>query len=139
MEMPDKLSAQLKLTTALVPKTNPFAFGVGETATVITGGVLSRFTVKDVLTLWPAASVAVPLITWFAPSLLTVRVLGQLTGATPPLQLKDTVTLELFHLLALAVGEAVATIASGAVCTLKIKVAGDDVLPALSIALPLNV
>jgi len=48
---PDKLSEQVKLTVALVAWTIPSGPGAGETVPLITGGVLSMFTVRLVLAL----------------------------------------------------------------------------------------
>ena len=49
----------------------PAAFGAGEIAPVIAGGVVATFRVTLTLAVLPATSVAVALITWFAPPLLT--------------------------------------------------------------------
>jgi hypothetical protein len=105
---------------------------------VIVGLVLSMFSVTLVLAVWPAASVALPLMTWFAPSVLTICGAGQLIGGTPPLQVKVTVTLVLFQLAALAGGAAVAVTTSGVSSTLKVSVALAE-FPARSVAVPLNV
>jgi hypothetical protein len=58
---PDKLSEQLKVTSALVALTTPFASGVGRIKKVMTGGVLSiLMPLRVVLALLPALSVAEP-------------------------------------------------------------------------------
>jgi hypothetical protein len=65
-----------------------------------TGGVRSKLTVTLVVAVFEAVSVAVPVITWFAPSMLTVAGEEQLEmGAPPGRQVNVTVTLELFHAL----------------------------------------
>jgi len=56
---PDKLSAQLNDAVTLV-LFQPAAFGNGESAVVIVGGVLSMLTVLEVLAVFPATSTAVP-------------------------------------------------------------------------------
>jgi hypothetical protein len=55
--------------------------GCGETLATAIGGVLSRLIVTEVDAVFPALSIAVPLITWFAASVLTVTGPGQ--DATP--------------------------------------------------------
>ena len=57
---PDKLSEQVKLTTALVALMIPLALGAGTTAAVMVGAVSSMFTVATVLAVLPALSVAAP-------------------------------------------------------------------------------
>jgi hypothetical protein len=56
---PDRASEQVNVTVALVALIIPLAPGAGATAAVITGGVLSIFSVVVVEAVWPAASVAV--------------------------------------------------------------------------------
>jgi len=56
---PDKLSAQLNDAVTLV-LFQPAAFGNGESAVAIVGGVLSMLTVLEVLAVFPATSTAVP-------------------------------------------------------------------------------
>src|ERR1041385_7288786 len=65
------------------------------------------------LTELPTASVAVPVIIWFAPSVLTVCGPGQETGGAPPVQTKLTVTGVLFHPAAFGAGATDATTWSG--------------------------
>src|SRR4051812_49668587 len=65
------------------------------------------------LTELPTASVAVPVITWFAPSVLIVCGAGQETGGAPPVQTKLTVTGVLFHPAAFGAGATDATTWSG--------------------------
>jgi len=62
----------------------PLAPGAGATVAVIVGGVLSIFSVVLALAVCTAASVAVELTTWLAPSSVTVFVAGHCTGGTPP-------------------------------------------------------
>src|SRR6478672_11062294 len=87
----------------------------------------------------PIASVAVPLMTWFAPSVVTVCAGGHETTGAPPVQTNVTVTGVLFHPAAFGAGATEATICSGGNgCRLNwmLVVA---VLPAISVALPLKV
>lgn len=87
-------------------------------ATVITGGVLSIFNVTCAVAVLPALSLAVPEMTWFAPSVLTIAAGEQ--AAIPERaseQLNVTVTLLLFHLAALAPGFAAAVIVGGMLST----------------------
>lgn len=75
------------------------------------GGVKSRFTVMLVEDELVAVSVAVPVTTWLAPAVLTVTGEEQLEiGAPPGIQVKDTVTAELFQPLAFGGGTGVAVI-----------------------------
>jgi hypothetical protein len=138
MATPDKLSVQVKVTVAETAVTNPLAFGAGETAAATMGGVLSRLMEMLVLAVCAAASVTVPLIAWFAPSVDTVCVAGHCSGGTPPAQRNDTVTSELFHPAALAEGAALSLTDSAACCTLNVTLV-EAVFPALSVAVPLKV
>ena len=91
------------------------------------------------LTELPTASVAVPVITWFAPSMLTVCGPGQETGGAPPVHTKLTVTGVLFQPAAFGAGATDATTCSGGNgCRLNwmLVVA---VFPAMSVVLPLKV
>jgi hypothetical protein len=72
------------------------------------GGVLSRFTVTLTDVVLPLVSVAVPVITWLAPSVATVCVALQVCiGAVPlpAVQTKDTVALQLFQPAAFGAGD----------------------------------
>jgi hypothetical protein len=83
LSTPDKASEHVKVTVALVALIKPLLPGVGETAAVMTGGVLSIFKVIGAVALLPAESVTVPEKLCFAPSVLTVCDAGQLVmGAT---------------------------------------------------------
>jgi hypothetical protein len=137
MATPDKLSLQVNATVAETAVTNPFASGSGETAAVTVGGVLSRLTETLVLAVCAEASVTVPLIVWLARSTDTICAAGHCSGGTPPAHWNETVTSELFHPAALGAGAAVAVIASAVCCTLNVRLV-DAVLPALSVAVPLN-
>ena len=66
-------------------------------------------TVALALTELPTASVAVPVITWLAPSMLTVCAVGHETGGAPPVHTNETVTGELFHPAASGAGATDAT------------------------------
>src|SRR5262249_46850536 len=107
MAIPDVGSLQKNVTVTGV-LFQPPALALGEVEVVMLGGVLSRLTVTDVLAVFPALSVVVPEITWFAPSFVRVCGAGQL--ATPEvwsLQLNVTVTLLLFQPAALGAGDTV--------------------------------
>ena len=71
--MPESPSEQENVMTAGAV-TTPLAPAAGATVAVMAGGVLSIFSVVLALAVCPAASVAVALITWFAPSSVTVLV-----------------------------------------------------------------
>jgi hypothetical protein len=80
------------------------------------GGVRSKFTVALVVAVFEAVSLAVPVITWPAPSVLTVAGEEQLEiGAPPGRQLNVTVTVELFHPLLAGDGEAEAEMPGSAI------------------------
>jgi hypothetical protein len=134
--MPESPSEQLNVTTAGAV-TTPFAPGTGAIVAVMAGGVLSMFSVVLALAVCPAASVAVALMTWFAPSSDTVCAAGHCSGGTPPAQVNETVTSELFHPAALAAGAALALTESAVCCTFNVSVVEAE-LPALSVAVPLN-
>jgi hypothetical protein len=109
--------------TVAVLLIQPLAFAVGVTAAVITGAVKSIFKVTDAVAVAPDASFAVPVTTWFAPCVATVCAPGHVTGATPPLHVKVTVTLVLFQPAAFAGGAAIAVTVSAAVppCTVSVS------------------
>src|SRR6267154_1803099 len=133
LKMPDRLSLQLKLTTAEFAFTKPFASGTGVTDAVIVGGVLSRLTMALPLAVCPEASVTVPLIVWFAPSIVTTCDAGHCSGGTPPARRKETVTPELFQPAPFGGGAALAVTVSGVSCTLSVTLV-EAVFPALSVA-----
>jgi hypothetical protein len=91
------------------------------------------------LTEFPTASVAVPVIIWFAPSVLTVCGPGQETGGAPPVQTKLTVTGVLFHPAAFGAGATDATTWSGGNGWRLNWMLVVPVFPATSVALPLKV
>jgi hypothetical protein len=91
------------------------------------------------LTELPTASVAVPVIIWFAPSVLTVCGPGQETGGAPPVQTKLTVTGVLFHPAAFGAGATDATTWSGGNGWRLNWMLVVPVFPATSVALPLKV
>src|SRR6516162_9357486 len=94
---PLSASEQVKVTVT-AEELKPPASGGGLIVPEMVGGVLSRFMVTDRVAVFPARSVAVPEISWLAPSVLTVTGDGQ---TAIPLVLSEhakvTVTLELFH------------------------------------------
>src|SRR5262249_10533486 len=102
---PDVASEQMNVMVAGAT-TTPFEFGAGTTAELIVGMVLSIFSGTGNDAEWPTASVAVTVITWLLPSVLTVCGPGQTTGATPPVHVEVIVTLLLFQPAALGGGEA---------------------------------
>ena len=73
---PESASEQVKVTVTL-ELFQPLALAAGDCAAVMTGGVLSRLTVTLAVAVFPAVSVAVPEMTWFAPSVLTTTGDGQ--------------------------------------------------------------
>jgi hypothetical protein len=78
--------------------------------------------ITEALAVFPDPSFAVPVIVWFAPSVVTVWAAGHVTGATPPLHVKVTVTFVLFQPAAFGGGLASAVIVSAAVppCTVRV-------------------
>src|SRR6185295_19135577 len=113
--MPDPESAQVKCTVT-GPATMPLAFGAGESAALMTGAVLSMFSVTLAVALLPALSIAVPDTSWFAPSALTTMVAGQVAMPEPlSEQVNDTLTVVLFQPFKLAGGAASAVIVGGVV------------------------
>jgi hypothetical protein len=113
----------MKLTvTSLLFQPAPFGGGTAEA--VIEGGVFSILSVIDVEAVFPARSTAVPLITWLAPSAVTVTAGGQ--EATPEVlseQVKVTTTFVLFQLKEFGLGEAEATMTGGSLSTPRIVMA----------------
>jgi len=92
----------------------PAASGGGAMVPEITGGVLSRLTVTEVVALFPALSVTVPDTTWCAPSFVSKTGEGQ--DATPLVlskQVKLTVTFVLFQPAAFGAGLMVPEIEGG--------------------------
>ena len=133
---PDKVSEHVNVTVALCPKMIPLAFGAGETEALIVGGVSSIFSVMEVLAVFLAASVTVPEIDWFAPSVLTTCWGEQLViGAAAGVHWKLTVTVLLFHPAALAGGAADAVMLGWLVSRLIVTVAV-AVFPGTSVAVP---
>ena len=77
-------------------------------------GVFSMLSVTLAVAELPLASVAVPLTSWPAPSLVMTLGEGQLTTAeSPGVHVNDTVTFELFQPALFGAGEAVAATVSG--------------------------
>ena len=87
----------------------------------------------------PTPSVAVPVITWFAPSVLTVWGAGHETGGAPPVQTNVTVTGVLFHPAAFGAGATDATTCSGGNGWRLNWMLVVPVLLAISVTLPLMV
>ena len=81
--VPESASVQVKVMVAGAVTTPP-APGAGVMAAEIVGAVSSIFRVVLALAVCPAASVAVVVMTWFAPSSVTVFAVGHWTGGTPP-------------------------------------------------------
>jgi hypothetical protein len=109
---PESESAQANVTVTAV-LFQPAAFGGGLCDAVTCGGVLSILRVTLVLAEFPAPSVAVPLMDWPTPSVVTVTGGGQTTLAdAPPPHVNVTVTWVLFQPAAFGVGSADAAIVS---------------------------
>jgi hypothetical protein len=97
---------------------HPAAVGDGLIEALMLGIVLSMFSVTAAVAVFPALSVAVPEITWPAPSLLTIT--GDGHAAIPlsaSLHAYVTVTLELFQPKEFGVGIAIAEMVGGALST----------------------
>lgn len=104
-----------------------------------TGAVLSIFSTRLVVAEFPAASVAVPVTGWFAPSVLSVTGEGQATtGAVPAAHTKPIVTFELFHPAPFGAGVPLATIVGGLVPMFSVSVAVAE-FPATSVTVPVTV
>jgi hypothetical protein len=87
----------------------------------------------------PATSVTVPLTTWFAPSVLMVCACGQVaSGAVVLVQVKVTVTAELFQPLALGWGDTEAVICGGTLAMFSVTLAV-FVFPAASVTVPVTI
>src|SRR5919199_1012480 len=117
--MPDRLSVPVSVTWT-GPRYQPLSSGAGTPAAVVL----------------PAASLAVPLTLWLAPS---ASVCGAGQVAIPDrlsAQVKPTVTSALYQPLALAARSAAALMV-GAVLSMLTRTGSLAVLPALSTALPL--
>lgn len=106
--------------------------GVG-TVIAMSGGVLSSLTVKEVLAVLPVLSVTVPEMTRLAASVDATTGGGHVRGATPPEQVKATVTFVRFQPAAFGAGIGAAEIVSAGepMITLTLVVA---LLPATSVA-----
>src|SRR5712691_3988600 len=118
---PDGLSVAVNetVTSVLFP---PPAFGDGDTIGRRTGGVLSRLMATCAVAILPALSIAVPVMIWFAASVLTVTGEGQF--ATPLVlskQVKLTTTLALYHPAALGGRSAEAVMVGGTLSTPRIS------------------
>ena len=118
--------------------TQPAAFGDGTTVAVIVGAVLSMSMVTVALAALPALSVAVPVTTWPAPSVVTTRGAGH--EAIPDrssAQTNVTVALPFSHPAAVGSGATVAEIVGAVLSMLSVTLAA-AVLPALSVAVPVT-
>jgi hypothetical protein len=120
---PDKASEHVKLMVTGVEVLTPLAFGVGEIAAVIVGGVLSILVVTlkgaDV---FPAASTACPQVDWLAPSAVTSTGEGHVCTPDPASeQVKAIVTLELFHPAEFGAGVAEAVMAGAMESVLNVS------------------
>jgi len=129
------LSEQVKLTVGS-ELFHPAAFGVGVTAPAMLGGVLSSFTVTDVVAVFPALSVVLPTTT--CPAVSEVIVTGAGQEAVPlgsSEQEKVTVESELFHCAAFGSGVTVDEM-TGGVLSSFIVTEVVAMFPALSTAVP---
>ena len=112
----------------------PAAFAGGAALALSNGGVRSILTVTGSCAVLPARSVAVPVTTWFAPSVLTGIGPEQLATPEPVAeQVNVTMTGVLFHPAALGDGAMLAVIMGGARSMLIVS-ATEAVLPAASVA-----
>jgi hypothetical protein len=114
---------------------HPFALGAGDTLAVIVGKVVLTFNVTLVDALFPATSVAVPVITWLAPC---ATVTGPGHEAIPEIaseQVNVTVAFWLIHPLLLGAGETAAVITGGLVSMFNVTDAV-AVAPEASFAVP---
>jgi hypothetical protein len=110
--------------------------GVGFTVATICGNDFSMLSVTLLLAEFPATSTAVPLTFWFAPSVVTTCGDGQVAiPESLSLQIKLTVTEELFQPAPLGTGEETAVMTGATLSTLTVTLA-EAVLPASSVALP---
>jgi hypothetical protein len=110
VSIPLRASAQLKVTVTLL-LFHPALLGTGDNTVVTVGGVLSRLMTLEAVALLPATSIAVPVMVWFAASVLTVC--GEEHKAIPDsksAQVKLITTSLLFHPLAFGAGVAKALI-----------------------------
>lgn len=63
---------QVKFTVTGTAVYQPFAFGCGAALAEMVGGIVAILSVTLAVAVFPAASVTVPEMIWFAPSELTV-------------------------------------------------------------------
>jgi len=133
--MPLRVSVQLNPTVTF-ELFQPAAFGDGVAAAEIAGDVRSRFTETEVLAVFPALSVAVPLTAWLAPSVETVTGEGQTaTPLTESAQLNVTTTAALSQPFAFGAGARLPDRVGGLLSRLTLTDAV-AVFPALSRAVP---
>jgi len=105
--IPERTSRQLKVTVTEAALFQLNAFGGGTATAEMIGAVLSILRVTEADAVFPARSAAVPLMTWFAASVLAVTGGGQ--KATPEVlseQVNVTTTLVLFQPKVSAAGTA---------------------------------
>ena len=124
--------------TVALPFSHPAAVGSGATVAEIVGAVLSMLSVTLAAAVLPAVSVAVPLTTWPAPSVVTTRGAGH--EAIPDrssAQTNVTVVLPFSHPVAVGSGAMVAEIVGAVLSMLSVTLAA-AVLPALSTAVPVT-
>ncbi len=111
---PERASVQAKLTvTSVLFQPLPLAAGM---RLPVTDGLVRSMLMSStvVLSLLPLLSVTWPVTLWPAPSAITVTGLWQFRGGKPPSQVKVTLTAVLFQPSALAAGERLPTMLSGA-------------------------
>jgi hypothetical protein len=110
--------------TVTLESFQPAAFGEGEALAMIMGAVSEILSVTCADAEFPAASVAVPLMIWLAPGVITTCGAGHV--AIPErvsAQVKVTVTAELFQPAEFGAGEATAVIVGGVLSMLTVTVA----------------
>jgi hypothetical protein len=129
------VAVQVKVTDTSV-LFQPAAFAAGEALSVIVGGVVAILTGTFTVVVLPATSVAVPVIVWFAPCVLSVcGAEHPANGAVPGAQANVTTTLELFHPAEFGAGETLNTMVGGVFPMLRMTLAV-LVLPAASVTVP---
>src|SRR3989442_12781307 len=133
--LPASVHVKLTRTSVLF---QPAAFGGGVTIALIPGRLLSMLSVTDAVAWLPATSMAVPLTTWPAPSLLTVTGSGQRAMPLPPsAHAKLTRTSVLFQPAVFGNGLTTALIVGRLLSMLSVTEAV-EALPATSTAVPLT-
>lgn len=116
---------------------HPFPFGCGEIAAVITGGVFAIFKLTCAVFVLFAWSATTPETTCPAPSAVIVCGEAQLVrGEVDCVHVKLTVTFVLFQPWEFGSGEPEPVMFGSVSSIFRVTLAGTDVFPAISIAVP---